>query len=166
MEEIKIKQIPAKALVKVTTDFGKWCLWEIKGLKEGTVLDGMYNPRNKAFDFTFKGQDAMLWIGQNGELVSLGEDQPHKYMMLNRLLLDCKYFIKQHPSARILYYPDIARHMFEMRTLWNNLNIKPKWLSYKQIGKLEHKMNQELTKANRNNKKNHNNHGNKINKKD
>lgn len=151
MEEIK--QIPAQALVKVTTDFGKWCLREIKGLKEGTVLDGMYNPTNKAFDFTFKGQDAMLWIGQNGVLVSLGEGQKHKYMMLNRLLLDCEYFIQQIPAVRGLYYPSIARHMKEMRMYWRELNIKPEWLSYKQIGKLEHKMNQRLTRNNRRRKK-------------
>lgn len=151
MEEIK--QIPAQALVKVTTDFGKWCLWEIKGLKEGMVLDGMYNPKNKAFDFTFKGQDAMLWIGQNGVLVSLGEGQKHKYMMLNRLLLDCEYFIKQIPAVRGLYYPSIARHMKEMRLYWRELNIKPEWLTLAQIGKLEHKMNQRLTRDNRRRKK-------------
>lgn len=37
MEEIK--QIPAKAIVKVSTKFGAYCLWEIKGLKEGIILD-------------------------------------------------------------------------------------------------------------------------------
>lgn len=153
MEKVNIKQIPAQAVVKVTTDFGKWCLWEIKGLQEGTVLDGTYNPRNKAFDFTFKGQDAMLWIGQNGQLVSLGEGQKHKYMMLDRLLQDCKYFIMMCPSLRSLYFPSIARHMKEMRMYWRELNIKPEWLSYKQIGKLEHRMNQELTRVNRYHKK-------------
>lgn len=43
--------------------------------------------------------------------------------------------------------------MFEMRQYWKELNIKPEWLSYKQIGKLEHKMNQQLTRANRKHKK-------------
>ena len=65
-----IKTIKAKAIVKVSTELGFWCLAEIRGLKEGTVLEGRYNPINKAFDFTFNGQDAMLWIGQNGELIS------------------------------------------------------------------------------------------------
>lgn len=51
MKEIKI--IPAQALVEVKTEFGKYCLWEIKGLKEGVVLEGRYNPVNKAFDFSF-----------------------------------------------------------------------------------------------------------------
>ena len=43
--------IKAKAIVKVTTECGYWLLSEIRGLKEGTILDGRYNPRNKAFDF-------------------------------------------------------------------------------------------------------------------
>lgn len=34
------KTIKAKAVVKVLTDFGYWCLAEIRGLKEGTILEG------------------------------------------------------------------------------------------------------------------------------
>lgn len=64
-----MKRIKAKAVVKVQTEFGKYCLYEIKGLKEGQVLEGLYNPKNKAFDFSWRGGDAMLWIGQNGELL-------------------------------------------------------------------------------------------------
>lgn len=66
---MKKKTFKAKARVKVTTAFGYWCLAEIRGLKEGTVLEGKYNPKNKAFDFSWNGNDAMLWIGQNGELL-------------------------------------------------------------------------------------------------
>lgn len=152
MEEIG--QIPAQAVVKVSTKFGACCLWEIKGLKEGTILDGTYNPANKAFDFTFNGEDAMLWIGEDGELVSLGEGQRHKYMMLDRLLTDCHYLLfNKEASDRSLYYPSVARHMFEMRALWDALNIKPRWLSRKEIGRLEHRMNRALTERNRKHKK-------------
>lgn len=66
---IMSKSVKAKARVKVFTDFGYWCLAEIRGLKEGTELEGRYNPVNNAFDFIWHGQDAMLWIGQNGELI-------------------------------------------------------------------------------------------------
>jgi hypothetical protein len=62
--------IKAKARVKVITEQGKWCLMEIRGLKEGTILEGRYNPVNKAFDFSWNGGDAMLWIGHNGELIN------------------------------------------------------------------------------------------------
>ena len=59
----------AKARVKVFTEKGYCLLAEIRGLKEGTELEGRYNPRNKAFDFFFNGQDAVLWIGENAELI-------------------------------------------------------------------------------------------------
>ena len=69
MASSKNKKVPVKAVVKVLTEFGKWCLFEIRGHKEGTILSGIYNPVNKAFDFSWNGNDAMLWIGQNGELI-------------------------------------------------------------------------------------------------
>ena len=58
-----------KARVKVLTEAGKWYLAEIKGLKEGTIVEGIYNPLNRAFDFYWNGEGAMLWIGENGELI-------------------------------------------------------------------------------------------------
>lgn len=66
---MKAKSIEAKARVKVLTEFGYRCLAEIRGLKEGTILEGRYNLVNKAFDFTYNGEDAMLWIGENAELI-------------------------------------------------------------------------------------------------
>lgn len=64
-----IQTIKATARVKVLTDFGYWCLAEIRGLKEGAIVEGRFNPVNNAFDFSYNGQDAMLWIGQNGVLI-------------------------------------------------------------------------------------------------
>ena len=127
-------KIPAQAVVEVTTSWGRTCLREIgRDLKEDTVLDGYYYPVSKAFDFNWKGEGVMLWIGDNGRLVSLGEGQKHKYMMLGRLLSDCKYFLR-NPYERHLYFQSME------------LNIKPEWLSYNQIGRLEHKMNRMKTK--------------------
>lgn len=59
-----------KAIVKVSTEMGYWCLCEIKGLKEGTIVEGTFNPVNNAFDFYWNGEAAMLWIGQNAELLN------------------------------------------------------------------------------------------------
>lgn len=59
----------AKAQVKVLTEMGYWCLWEIKGLKEGTIVEGVFTEETKAFDFFWNGQGVMLWIGQNAILV-------------------------------------------------------------------------------------------------
>ena len=41
------KTIKAKAVVKVLTDFGYWCLAEIRGLKEGTILTPYNNEHER-----------------------------------------------------------------------------------------------------------------------
>ena len=64
-----MQRVKAKVKVKIFTKFGYWCLAEIRGLKEGTILEGSYNPENKAFDFTYQGQDAMLWIDEYADLL-------------------------------------------------------------------------------------------------
>lgn len=58
-----------KVVVKVMEEFGKHCLAEIRGLKEGTELEGVFNPVNSAFDFFWKGEPAMLWVGCNAEII-------------------------------------------------------------------------------------------------
>lgn len=50
------KTIKAKAVVKVLTDFGYWCLAEIRGLKEGTILEGRFNPKTKPLIFPTTGK--------------------------------------------------------------------------------------------------------------
>lgn len=67
---MKRKLVRCKARVNVLTEAGKWYLAEIKGLEEGTVVEGTYNPQNRAFDFYWRGEGAMLWIGENGELIN------------------------------------------------------------------------------------------------
>ena len=71
-----MQRVKAKVKVKIFTEFGYWCLAEIRGLKEGTILEGSYNPENNAFDFTYQGQDAMLWVNQNAELISAEDTTP------------------------------------------------------------------------------------------
>lgn len=58
-----------KAIVKVSTERGYWLLTEIRGLKEGTVVEGKYNADKERFDFSWRGQDAMLIVGENCEVL-------------------------------------------------------------------------------------------------
>lgn len=62
-----------------------------------------------------------------------------------------KEVYRNNPYAEMLEEGD--RHFKEMRQYWLSLNIKPEWLSYKQIGRLEHKMNRMKTKLDRQFKK-------------
>ena len=64
----------ARVKVKVFTEAGYWCLKEIKGLEEGTILTGTYKPKNNSLSFKFKGKRAILFINENAELIEIIEE--------------------------------------------------------------------------------------------
>ena len=99
------KGIKVKVRVKVFTEFGKWCLFEIRWLKEGTELEGRFNPRNNAFDFTWNGEDAMLWVGHNAEVITPHWEEASSCAILrNRIhdLLPEQYLMLKEPVT-IMY---------------------------------------------------------------
>lgn len=69
------------------------------------------------------------------------QDDKFNYMMLSRLQSDCEYFLNYgHGSVRNLWGDDVERHIGEMKRLWNQLPIKPEWLSYEKIEEYEKDM--------------------------
>lgn len=64
------------------------------------------------------------------------------YMMLSRLVSDCKYYIR-HPHPKHLWAGSVAGQIEEMKRLWNELPIKgkPEWLSMEEILEWEIKLN-------------------------
>lgn len=57
-----------KAIVKVSTEMGSYTLRDICGLKEGMIVEGRLHANGKAFEFKWRGLDAVLWIGDNARL--------------------------------------------------------------------------------------------------
>lgn len=99
----------ARVIVKVSTEFGKCCLREIQGLKEGEILLGKYNPVNNAFDFKWNGEDAMLWVGDNAELKSVEMKRgnistPRNILRRMILTLGCNEYVKLTNPVTILYH--------------------------------------------------------------
>lgn len=143
--------ITAMAVVKVRTEYGRILLGN--ELREGTLLKGTYYPEAGGFEAKYDGRNVTLWVGDNVDLVTIGEEQEATYMMLDRLLLDCRYFLRI-PNGSMLYYESIAEHMTQVRKLWQKLDIKPEWLTTdKQIGRLEHRMNVRKTTYDRKRKR-------------
>lgn len=67
----------------------------------------------------------------------------HNYMMLNRYQSDCEYFLNYgRGSESVLYYKSIAKHIDEMKKLWNSFSEteKPEWLTYEEIEQYEKDM--------------------------
>ena len=111
------KSIRVKVRVKIYTEFGKCCLSEIRGLKEGTELEGVVNPRNNAFDFKWNGEDAMLWLGHNAEVITPHwEEASARAILRNRIndLLPGQYE-KLLESIEILYQEEGAEEPYKVK---------------------------------------------------
>jgi hypothetical protein len=69
------------------------------------------------------------------------EDVKFNYMMLDRLRSDCDYYLGNgNRSERRLRGENVNEHIKEMKRLWNNLKVKPEWLSMEDIEEYERKM--------------------------
>ena len=63
------------------------------------------------------------------------------YMMLDRLKMDCEYFLGYGKrNIKNLWADNAIEHIEEMKRIYNTLNKKPKWLIMKQIEKYETEM--------------------------
>ncbi len=67
----------------------------------------------------------------------ISEEQRFKYMMLGRLKSDCNAHLYPYNNSTIT---DINGHIAYMKKLWNELKIKPEWLSFEQIEQYERQM--------------------------
>ena len=59
-----------------------------------------------------------------------------QYMMLDRLLMDCDYYLGYgNRCTSRLYYHDPQDHIDHMKELWNGFPVgaKPEWLPWEQI---------------------------------
>ncbi len=66
------------------------------------------------------------------------------YMMLSRLIQDCKYFLGNgNRHEKNLWAGDVNNHILEIKKIWKMLKIKPDWLSYKKIKKYELEMKKD-----------------------
>lgn len=67
--------------------------------------------------------------------------QQFQYMMLSRLQSDCEYFLNYgRGREKDLWAGNIIDHIAKMKSIWNELEIKPEWLSYEDILKYEENM--------------------------
>lgn len=74
----------------------------------------------------------------------LNHDESFRYMLLDRLRLDCKYFISsgKRTPERILWSGSIDKHIDTMKTIYNSFtdDKKPEWLTMEQINEFETEM--------------------------
>jgi hypothetical protein len=63
------------------------------------------------------------------------------YMLLYRLQQDCEYFLGfGNGSENRLWAGNVKDQIAKMKELWENLSVKPEWLSYEEILNYEKEM--------------------------
>ena len=73
----------------------------------------------------------------------LAHDIQFRYMMLDRLRLDCKYFLGNgNRLNKYLWAGNVKDHIAIMKGIYNGFTDeqKPEWLTMKQIEKFESEM--------------------------
>ena len=61
-------------------------------------------------------------------------DDEYKYMLLSRMLADCKFFLGHGGrNERVLWAGNVRAQHHCMRYLWNSFEEKPQWLSLEEI---------------------------------
>jgi len=61
-------------------------------------------------------------------------NQSFEYQLLNRLESDCKYFLNYgNRNIKILWALNVNDQIEKMKELYNQLKIKPEWLTYEEI---------------------------------
>jgi hypothetical protein len=67
--------------------------------------------------------------------------QEFNYMMLSRLKMDCEYFLNYgRGHVKHLWAQSVEEQIKEMIKLYDQLKIKPEWLTIEQIKEYETKM--------------------------
>ena len=73
--------------IKSITNDGKYCLSEIKGLKDGKYINGEYNPKSNSVLFDWNGEKAVLFIGENCILTKKSKYEIDKVNAKDRIIV-------------------------------------------------------------------------------
>lgn len=81
------------------------------------------------------------WENKTVKIPENAQNDKHNYMMLSRLKSDCEYFLGfGNGSERQLHQGNVEDQIKMMKELWNNLPVKPEWLTMDEINDYEAKM--------------------------
>ena len=72
-------------IVKAFTKAGKYALDEIKGIKEGDIVNGDYNSKNNSVSIALSGKEAVLFIGENCKMTKSSKSEVERTNALSKI---------------------------------------------------------------------------------
>ena len=71
----------------------------------------------------------------------MNDETAYKYMFLDRMRSDCAYYLTNgFRNKKHLWWGDEKKQIKAMKELYNSLEIKPDWLRWEDILRLEKEM--------------------------
>ena len=119
----------------------KGILNEIKKFDDKTIKDAFLNMceleqisvKNQIQVF----QECRRLTGKE-PLTENNTDSEYQYMLLDRLKMDCEYFLGNgNRNEKHLWAGSVDAQIKEMKKIWNSLNEKPEWLTMEDINNYE-----------------------------
>lgn len=104
----------------------------VMSLKDGLITSmAKYKERNIVLkSYGNNRYQTLNWL--------LSHDETYKYQMLGRMQSDCVNYPQSH-----LWGININDHIWFMRELYNSMEVKPEWISSKQIDIYERRLSKE-----------------------
>lgn len=65
------------------------------------------------------------------------KEQREEYILLDRLKMDCDYYINESSHPKFLWAESEAEQIAYMKKLYRSLVIKPEWITMKDIKRYE-----------------------------
>lgn len=71
----------------------------------------------------------------------MNDETEYKYMLLGRMVSDCTYYLGNgFRNKKHLWWKDEKKQIKAMKELYNSLAIKPEWVRWEDILRLEKEM--------------------------
>lgn len=145
------------SVTSVTFPYADLDTWLPKFVRAGhrvAIVDSAVSQKQTRREQPEKRQEVSVEEGQEKPVVEEGKFR-HSYMLLGRLVEDCRYYLESHGGEEQLWAKNVEKQIQFMRGLWESMDEKPQWLTQEQLEYYASRMLQE--KADREAAKSRNN---------
>ena len=78
---------------------------------------------------------SLLFNSFNHKKMDISNNQDHRfgYMLLGRLVEDCKYYLDHKGTEKDLWSGGVEQQIYNMKELYDTVPVKPEWLTDQQL---------------------------------
>lgn len=132
-------------VTSVTFPYADLDTWLPKFVRAGhrvAIVDSAVSQKQIQREQPEKRREVFVEEGREKPVLDEGKVR-HSYMLLGRLVEDCKYYLDSHGSEEQLWAKSVEEQIQTMKGFWYSLDEKPQWLTEEQLEDYASRMLQE-----------------------